>query len=789
MKQALSRRRDAESTAGAQGLLFMAAKRNRRRKLQKTGPTAEIQSKARNVFARNTREVLGLAVFLFGSYLGFTLVVSGQESWTNWLAGRMAWPLVFSLLVTGAVMMLGRRTGYWHPEGLVGAELLVLSLASLDYIGSNRYPDWSLPTFGQSAGLIGWGAGNVLISLLGQLPAAFTAGVLALSSIYLLFRHTPLIYLFGYIGQLRQELAEPFAEPVEPPGLGQEEFSDVDYSELAQASPQPENAGELQPAGAPEDSPSERPSPELTELPELGRPVKAELPLATASPARRRPKSVNSAARPLKHLRNEEELPPAELLEDDGGQLAWDVEGMGETIQETLWDFDIPVEVVNVETGPTVTQFGVQPLYIERAGQKRKVRVSRIVSAADDLALALAAPAVRIEAPVPGQPYVGIEVPNPEKTMVGLKSILQGKQVAKQGGRLPLALGRDTSGSPVVSDLARAPHLLIAGATGSGKSACINGVIISLLMYHGPESLRFIMVDPKLVELPGYNRIPHMIGKVITDLEDVHGALTWLLLQMDDRYALFREYKVRDIESYNKLARRRKKLEPLPHIVLVVDELADLMMTAPEEIEKLLVRLAQMARATGIHLVLATQRPSTDVVTGLIKANFPSRIAFAVTSQVDSRVILDTPGAEKLLGQGDMLFLRPDKAKIERVQGSYVNDAEIKRVVDWWQERDLLESPQGPAAKVAPWIGLLDRLDDEEELLAEAIDAIRGEETISASFVQRELGIGYPRAAQLVKLLESRGLVSAELAGVQRRTVLVKADAESGEQSETLEQA
>jgi len=728
-------------------------------------------------------------VFLFGAFLGFTLVVSGQESWTNWLAGRMAWPLVFSLFVTGAVMMLGRRSGYWHPEGLVGAELLVLSLASLDYIGSNRFPDWSLPTFGQSAGLIGWGAGNLLISLLGQLPAAFAAGLLALLSIYLLFRHTPLIYLFGYIGQLRQELAEPMTEPVEPSKLGQEAFTDADYFDSAQASPHAENDGELQPAGELEDPFSERPSPELTELPESGRPIKAELPVATAAPARRRPKSGSSAVRPLKQLRNEEELPPAELLEDDGGQLAWDIEGMGETIQETLWDFDIPVEVVNVETGPTVTQFGVQPLYIERAGQKRKVRVSRIVSAADDLALALAAPAVRIEAPVPGQPYVGIEVPNPEKTMVGLKGILQGKQVARQGGRLPLALGRDTSGSPIVSDLARAPHLLIAGATGSGKSACINGVIISLLMYHGPESLRFIMVDPKLVELPGYNRIPHMFGKVITDLEDVHSALTWLLLQMDDRYALFREYKVRDIESYNKLARRRKKLEPLPHIVLIVDELADLMMTAPEEIEKQLVRLAQMARATGIHLVLATQRPSTDVVTGLIKANFPSRIAFAVTSQVDSRVILDTPGAEKLLGQGDMLFLRPDKAKIERVQGSYVNDAEIKRVVDWWQERDLLENPQSPAAKVAPWIGLLDRLEDEEELLAEAVDAIRGEETISASFVQRELGIGYPRAARLVKLLESRGLVSAEQAGGQRRTVLVKADAESGEQSETLEQA
>ena len=464
--------------------------------------------------------------------------------------------------------------------------------------------------------------------------------------------------------------------------------------------------------------------PELTEPSEPGRRVEAELPTSEAGPARRRPKAGGSGERPLKPLRTEDELPPAEMLEDDAGQLVWDIEGMAEVIQETLSDFDIPVEIVNIETGPTITQFGVQPLYVERAGQRRKVRVNRIAAVADDLALALAAPAIRIEAPVPGQPFVGIEVPNPEKSMVGMKGILEGKQMARQGGRLPLALGRDTSGTPVVTDLARAPHLLIAGATGSGKSACINGVIVSLLMYHGPETLRFIMVDPKLVELPGYNSIPHMIGKVITDLEDVHGALTWLLLQMDERYVMFRENRVRDIESYNRIARRRKKLEPLPHIVLIVDELADLMMTAPEEIEKQLVRLAQMARATGIHLVLATQRPSTDVVTGLIKANFPSRIAFAVTSQVDSRVIMDSPGAEKLLGQGDMLFMRPDKAKVERVQGSYVTDSEIKSVVEWWTERGLLENPKGPAVRVAPWIGLLDRLDDEEELLAEAIDAI-----------------------------------------------------------------
>ena len=666
----------------------------------------------------------------------------------------------------------------------------MLSLASLEHISSHQVAEWDIPAAGQGAGLMGWGAGNLFISLFGQLPAALSAVLLALLSIYLLFRHTPLIYLFGYIGQLRHSLAESWTDQSQPPSLEpgasppplEEEAEQLTLeNEDVYASRYSANVDDpLLPNAFPLDT---------SELTEAGRPMKAELPIPAAAPARRRPKASVSGESPLKRSRKEEDLPPAAVLDDDAAQLKWDIEGMAEIIQETLQDFDIPVEIVNIESGPTITQFGVQPLYIERGGDKRKVRVSRIASAADDLALALAAPAIRIEAPVPGQPFVGIEVPNPEKTMVGLRGILQSKQMAGQGGTLPLALGRDTSGTPVVADLARAPHLLIAGATGSGKSACINGVIVSLLMYHGPESLRFIMVDPKLVELPGYNHIPHMIGKVITDLEDVHGALTWLLLQMDERYRLFREYTVRNIDAYNRLARRRKKLDPLPRIVLVVDELADLMMTAPEEIEKQLVRLAQMARATGIHLVLATQRPSTDVVTGLIKANFPSRIAFAVTSQVDSRVILDSPGAEKLLGQGDMLLMRPDKAKIQRVQGSYVTDSEIKRVVDWWIDRDQIENPDRPAARVAPWIGLLDRLDDEDELLAEAIDAIRGVKTISASFVQRELQIGYPRAARLVTLLESKGFIAAEPGGGQSRKVLLKPSPETGGEDGKLEQA
>lgn len=767
----------------------MAARRRRRRRdYQTTGPMADMQAALNALCQKFGRETLGFAVFALGGYLGYNLFAFGPDSWCALLAGRMAWPLALSLLVTGAVMMLGRQAGYWNPEALVGGELLLLSLASWHYISGREIADWAWPGAGVPGGLMGWVVGNILISLLGQVPATLAAVLAGLLSVYLLVRHTPLVYAAGTLALLPKSLVG--SPPRGPDSSARDETEVSDPIEEAYW-PDPTAEGhriEAQIDG-PETTPPEtdQPAPEPTQESSEAELIQAELQMPAAVPARRKSRNGSAGGNALKLAREAESSPPIELLDDDADQHRWDIEGMAEIIRQTLWDFDIPVEIVNIDCGPTITQFGVQPLYIERGGQKRKIRVSRIASAADDLALALAAPAVRIEAPVPGQPYVGIEVPNPEKSIVGVKGILQSKQMARRGGMLPLALGRDTSGQPIVADLARAPHLLIAGATGSGKSACINGLIVSLLMHHGPESLRFIMVDPKLVELPGYNRIPHMIGKVVTDVEDVHGALTWLLLQMDDRYNLFRSNKVKDIASYNALARRRKKLDALPHLVLVVDELADLMMTAPEEIERQLVRLAQMARATGIHLVLATQRPSTDVVTGLIKANFPSRIAFAVTSQVDSRVILDAPGAEKLLGQGDMLFMLPDKAMIQRVQGSYVNDAEIRRVVDWWETRDREENPDRPAARVAPWIGVLDRLDDEEELLADAVDAIRGEKSINTTFVQRSLRISYPRAARLVTTLERQGLVGADRGDGQGREVLMRHEPQAEEEDEALE--
>jgi S-DNA-T family DNA segregation ATPase FtsK/SpoIIIE len=374
---------------------------------------------------------------------------------------------------------------------------------------------------------------------------------------------------------------------------------------------------------------------------------------------------------------------------------------------------------------------------------------------------------------------VGVEVPNPEKKLVTLRGILESKAM-QQGGALALPLGRNTAGAPVVMDLTKAPHILIAGATGAGKSVCINAIVTGLLMQHGPDRLRFIMVDPKMVELPGYNGIPHLLGKVVTDVEQVMGALTWLLLQMDDRYRLFQQAGVRNLEGYNAKVLRGKKgagdAQPLPYIVLIIDELADLMMTAAEDVERQICRLAQMARATGIHLILATQRPSVDVVTGLIKANFPSRIAFAVTSQTDSRVILDTPGAERLLGRGDMLVMRPDVAKLARVQGCMVSEEEIARVVAYWRQ----QTPAEEAPSPPPWSALMDRLDDEEELLQEALDAVQGLTQITTSQLQRKLRIGYPKAARLVEKLAERGILGPDQGAGQGREVLQKEEEEVG---------
>ncbi|MEM8856858.1 MAG: DNA translocase FtsK [Chloroflexota bacterium] len=357
-------------------------------------------------------------------------------------------------------------------------------------------------------------------------------------------------------------------------------------------------------------------------------------------------------------------------------------------IEETLTSFGAPVQVVDIKEGPTIIQYCVEPQYlVMRNGKRTKVKVNKIASLADDLSLALAARSVRIQAPVPGKSYVGIEVPNEAKNVVSLRDVMEngnfGKIAAKS--KLAIGLGEDVAGQSVSIDLAKMPHMLIAGATGSGKSVCVNGIIACLLLQNSPEDLKLVMVDPKRVELTGYNGIPHLAAPVVVDMDRVVGTLQWALREMDDRYKLFAETGARNINDYNKKIAKRKKPK-LPFVVIIVDELADLMMMAPDETEKAIARLAQMARATGIHMILATQRPSVDVVTGLIKANFPARIAFAVASSTDSRVVLDTTGAERLLGQGDMLFQSPDAPAPVRLQGCFVDDPELNRIIDYWKQ-------------------------------------------------------------------------------------------------------
>lgn len=356
-------------------------------------------------------------------------------------------------------------------------------------------------------------------------------------------------------------------------------------------------------------------------------------------------------------------------------------------IEETLRSFGAPSSVVDVQHGPTLVQYCVEPQYIEqRSGKRTKVKVGKIASLADDLALALAARSVRIQAPVPGKGYVGIEVPNEAKALVSLRDVMESDVFKKLTKKSPLTigLGQDVSGQPMAADLTKMPHVLVAGATGSGKSICVNSIIACLLLQNTPEDLQLVMVDPKRVELTGYNGIPHLAAPVVVDMERVVGTLQWALREMDNRYKLFADTGARNITDYNSKIRQQRK-QKLPFIVIIIDELADLMMLAPEDTERAITRLAQMARATGIHMIIATQRPSVDVVTGLIKANFPARIAFAVASSTDSRVVLDTTGAERLLGQGDMLFQDPNKPAPVRMQGCFVSDEELNKLIDYWK--------------------------------------------------------------------------------------------------------
>ncbi|MBT3189127.1 MAG: DNA translocase FtsK [Anaerolineae bacterium] len=482
------------------------------------------------------------------------------------------------------------------------------------------------------------------------------------------------------------------------------------------------------------------------------------------------------------------QLPPISAILDSGFTPSINeefIEARARLIEETLESFGAPVQVVEINRGPTITQFGVEPGFIQTRKGQTRVRVNKITTLSDDLALALSASRIRIEAPVPGKGYIGIEVPNEEMTLVALRDILESDAFKEKEMPLGFALGRDVAGHPQVTDLTAMPHLLIAGTTGSGKSVCINAILTSMLLNNTPDDLRLVLVDPKRVELTGYNGIPHLLSPVVVETEKVVGALQWMTREMDKRYHAFSQTGVRNVADYNERMKEQGG-KKFPLLVIVIDELADLMMIAPDETERTITRLAQLARATGIHMILATQRPSTDVVTGLIKANFPARIAFAVASGVDSRVILDQSGAERLLGSGDMLYQAPDAPAAARLQGVFISDLETDRLVEFWrmqmEESGNPERDAGTQAERLPNgvpLKQVDMFEDEmnearniDPLYDESVELVRRQGRASVSMLQRKLRIGYTRASRLMDAMEDEGIVSTPTSGTGVRDVL-----------------
>ena len=711
-------------------------------------PSPSVWERLQALLAAHRREAVGVALATAGALAFISLLAESRLLFL--FVGVGAWPLALALVIGGALTIVWPRLNLPPPwAALAGLEIAYFALVGLAHLLGAGPDPVAAAEAGRGGGVVGYGLSRLLSSLGGKWLAGAIFVIIALTGLGLTVRW--FLWLLGWEFDWRAFLAGA-ADALLP--------ASASGSQPARRTPPmvPSQTGaRIHPAKQP------------TLTPLVIRPSR--------KPPVAKPKTVRLPPR-------DRSLPPLDLLGTDptpsGGQQE-DVAVRARIIEDTLQAFGVPGRVVDTHVGPTVTQFGVEPGLMERRGPdgqliQTRVRVGRIASLANDLALALAASPIRIEAPVPGRPYVGIEVPNGRTSLVTLRPVLESSAFRSLRSPLALALGRGVDGEPVATDLARMPHLLIAGATGSGKSVCINALITCLLCNNPPERLKLLLVDPKRVELVNFNGIPHLLAPVIVELDQVVAALTWVTQQMDERYHLFAATGVRNLEAYN---RRKGTTEPLPYIVVIVDELADLMMLAPDEVERRICRLAQMARATGIHLIIATQRPSVDVVTGLIKANFPARIAFAVASQIDSRVILDSPGAERLLGRGDMLFMAPESNKLQRLQGCYVSDREITAVADFWRA-----AVDEPPVTVPPWADLLDEIEaraNGDALLAQAIAVIRGRRRVSASLLQRQLRIGYPRAARLMDLLEERGYVGPDEGGGRSRAVLIGGD-EIGEE-------
>ncbi|NPV84533.1 MAG: DUF87 domain-containing protein [Anaerolineae bacterium] len=696
--------------------------------------------------------------------------ITTVHQWLGW--GALVLPA--ALIVIGAWFILRNieQLPQISVERMIGIALLFLNFLAFLHIFLGK--GWQEGVERQGGGKIGWMIERLLVYGLGRPGALVALTAWLMLSLIFIFDLTvydlirlPLVW--GKRFRLRMIQAAKRTSP-QPPQLPTQ-MSPAATENGSGESPLPPNFIPLKPIS---DIPKETP-----------RPPGATRKHPTSVPPEQTVFSQASIAKTEQPATPSEqwELPSVTTILDPAlpafAQTNVDHE-RARLIEETLKSFGAPAHVIDIQHGPTITLFGVEPDYIETRSGRTRVRVGRIAALADDLALALAAERIRIQAPVPGRNYVGIEVPNTEISRVSLIEIMESESFKKLRSPLKFALGKNVSGKPIAVDLTTLPHLLIAGTTGSGKSVCVNAILSCLLLTNTPQSLRLVLVDPKRVELTGYNGIPHLLAPTVVEAERVIGALQWMLREMDSRYHKFAEAGVRNIQEYN--AKLPEKT--LPYLVIVIDELADLMMIAPDETERSITRLAQLARATGIHLILATQRPSVDVVTGLIKANFPARVSFAVASGVDSRVILDQPGAERLLGRGDMLYQAPDASAPIRLQGVYVAENEIHRLVSFWRlqsaKSTVTQSEGGEIVDMLPrnvplhqaplWDDI--KSNNEDPLLDEAIDLVRREGRASITMLQRRMRIGYTRAARLIDRMEENGIIGPALPNSQVREVL-----------------
>jgi S-DNA-T family DNA segregation ATPase FtsK/SpoIIIE len=768
-------------------------------------------------------EVLSIVVVVFGllsflALLNADNTTSASATWRSILLslfGYGSWLIAVGIFLVGIYGMLQRLLPQLRLAAarVIALEVTFLCILALLHLAFTDGELRATARAGEGGGMIGWGLSALPYWLLGRSVSLVLFGFVLFICVLVLVgvRRAQVIHNLNTLGQRLLAYSRRISPPtpgisvVAPAASAPASAITQRRNPIMRIRPRPESLPPSQRA-APIAAPPPR-DPRQEELARhplfsaAGRELKVDFNIIGDLTNRKTEDGYRIVRRPdgrekryfnVEHMKETKKvgkrdrtLPNLELLRDaeltipDESEINRNVV----LIENTLLEFDVDIDVVNVQVGPTVTRYAVQPYQTRKDGSTERTRLSKIASYASDLSLALSAKRLRLETPVPGTNFMGIEVPNKTPSVVTLRSVYESKTYhdLQQKGPAPLLipLGRDVAGNAVAIDIAKMPHLLIAGTTGSGKSVCIAAMASALLLNNTPDTVKLIMLDPKMVELSRFNGLPHLLGPVETDTDRIIGVLKWCTREMDRRYKLLEEHAVRNIDNFNaRFALRRKNKDYLPHIVILVDEIGDLMLSRPEETETAVTRLAQMARAVGMHLVVATQRPSVDVITGLIKANFPSRIAFSVASGVDSRVILDTTGAETLLGNGDMLFLASDAAGPQRLQGCYVSDEEVRQIVKHWVDWHQAEVATGRAEAVVagPWERGLTRrefLAETDPMLEDAIEFVVESQEASASIIQRKLGLGYPRAARIMDLLEELGVVGETVGGGKARKVLI----------------